>query len=246
MNIESKGFVLHTRPYKETSFLVDIFSENHGRVRCVAKGYRRSTGRQRAESLSLFVPYNFTWRGKNDLKTLVNAETCEMNLSLSGERLFVGLYVNELLYNLLAIYDPSKEIYAGYFELVNFLGTSARYNGKLRCFELLLLEYLGYGLVLDVEYESGNTIDLQKKYKYLHGYGLSPFESQSENRDVYVGADLLAIQDQRFDDIHIEKVARRLIRSAIDYQLDGKVLNSRKLYQQYLASTKSDSNIGQC
>ena len=140
MNIESKGFVLHTRPYKETSFLVDIFSENHGRVRCVAKGYRRSTGRQRAESLSLFVPYNFTWRGKNDLKTLVNAETCEMNLSLSGERLFVGLYVNELLYNLLAIYDPSKEIYAGYFELVNFLGTSARYNGKLRCFELLLLE----------------------------------------------------------------------------------------------------------
>ena len=37
-------------------------------------------GRQRAESLSLFVPYNFTWRGKNDLKTLVNAETCEINL----------------------------------------------------------------------------------------------------------------------------------------------------------------------
>ena len=80
----------------------------------------------------------------------------------------------------------------------------------------------------------------------MHGYGLSLFESQSENRDVYVGADLLAIQDQRFDDIHIEKVARRLIRSAIDYQLDGKVLNSRKLYQQYLASTKSDFNIGQC
>ena len=102
------------------------------------------------------------------------------------------------------------------------------------------------GLGLDVEYESGNAIELEKKYKYLHGYGLSPFESQSENRDVYVGADLLAIQDQRFDDIHIEKVARRLIRSAIDYQLDGKVLNSRKLYQQYLASTKSDSNIGQC
>ena len=94
--------------------------------------------------------------------------------------------------------------------------------------------------------EKFNKLNLEKKYKYLHGYGLSPFESQSENRDVYVGADLLAIQDQRFDDIHIEKVARRLIRSAIDYQLDGKVLNSRKLYQQYLASTKSDSNIGQC
>ena len=79
----------------------------------------------------------------------------------------------------------------------------------------------------------------------MHGYGLSPFESQSENRDVYVGADLLAIQDQRFDDIHIEKVARRLIRS-YSYQLDGKVLIVGKLYQQYLASTKSDSNIGQC
>ena len=32
------GFVLHTRPYRETSLLVDLFTKNYGRVRCVAKG----------------------------------------------------------------------------------------------------------------------------------------------------------------------------------------------------------------
>jgi len=31
------GFVLHTRPYRETSLLVDLFTKNYGRVRCVAK-----------------------------------------------------------------------------------------------------------------------------------------------------------------------------------------------------------------
>ena len=56
-------------------------------------------------------------------------------------------------------------------------------------------------------------------------------------------------KDQRFDDIHIEKVARQFDKEC--YRLSARmvswVLYSRKLYQQYLACTLSDSNTwGQC
>lgn len=35
-----RAFVLHGRPYSETSLLLDLFSENEGRVRVLAKGAR--------------------------------------------------------------------------------------------------------------------------------------------------------------------------------------------------------------
>ncbi|MGY8817310.1 MAG: recombination protein O N-terminal domain-containing protein, partial [Pseudomonadales bacterium] len=34
------AFVLHTRPYRETSLLVDFFTRNYGRFRAVARGAR--------------------------------------------------------------------------------------------------------------------------------------------------------------------------------------------------------------
>ncbi|WP_208613148.1 DNA repair protein RecO, partial [Pantoea wallisii] len=35
-----RAFVLHSRPYSETSLLLDLFSESEGRVRVLAKGAR--------------------------------------------------------------------------------------------------------------------------------------------------------------------------------------------------------------
>ena len=34
------AFILHTRPYRETSALVDFFSRHYGRFRAVARGAR--------------------------------------------------------------------------------------------------------------------------------------------------------------------------------------------------------------
>lgn len=40
-----RAFVLHSRPWSETSLMLDVFTEESGRVRLVAKGARskRST-----------------------------------------------------------------------------------------------------------------------------------------------------------------------------------------------------------
>ena len=38
-----RGFVLHRRPYSETSLLVDLFTEETGRLTVIAKGARAKT-----------------------------------------------------------------------------------------------------------------------------------------------------------------------------------------------------------
>ncbi|MFN6881106.1 DNA repair protein RecO, partial [Proteus mirabilis] len=35
-----RAFVIHARPYSETSLLLDFFTENEGRVRILSKGAR--------------------------------------------------------------------------------------------------------------------------------------------------------------------------------------------------------------
>ena len=37
-----RGFVLHRRPYSETSLLVDLFTEESGRLTVIAKGRAQS------------------------------------------------------------------------------------------------------------------------------------------------------------------------------------------------------------
>ena len=52
-----RAFVLHSRPWSETSLMLDVFTEESGRVRLVAKGARskRSTLHYSLSPLSCYV-----------------------------------------------------------------------------------------------------------------------------------------------------------------------------------------------
>jgi len=54
-----EAIVLHTRAYRETSFLVDLLTRDRGRLRVLAKGVRR--GRQPSGGLSPFPEFDTRW-----------------------------------------------------------------------------------------------------------------------------------------------------------------------------------------
>ena len=108
------GFVLHTRPYRETSLFVDLFTKNYGRVRCVAKGYVKPNKKGVPRALFPYTEHQFSWQGRGDLKTLTQADATHSPLFLQSECLFTGLYVNELFYRLLHEYDPHEHLSAQY------------------------------------------------------------------------------------------------------------------------------------
>ena len=122
MRVESEsGFILHTIPYRETSLLVDIFTLNHGRLRCVAKGFRKPNKKGIAKTLFPYTEHHFQWQGRGELKTLIQADPVQAPVFLRQESLFVGLYINELLYKLLHQNDPHQSLYKFYYDLMGQL-----------------------------------------------------------------------------------------------------------------------------
>ena len=78
------AYVLHSRPYRDTSLIVDFFTLEHGKVSAVVQGARRPKSKLRA-SVQPFVPIQVSWRGRNDLKTLTQAEPVAAMLFLNGD-----------------------------------------------------------------------------------------------------------------------------------------------------------------
>lgn len=236
MRVESEpGFILHTIPYRETSLLVDVFSLNYGRVRCVAKGFRKPNKKGIAKTLFPYTEHHHQWQGRGELKTLIQAEPIQAPVFLKQESLFVGLYVNELLYKLLHQNDPHPSLYRFYHQFMSHLSVSGLDQAELRRFEMLLLEELGYGLVLGSEADSGQAISAEHLYYYIPDQGLKLIQDQNANKtQALSGADIIALSQGELDKPSVHRTAKQLTRQVIDFYLDGKELNSRELYRQHL------------
>src|SRR3712207_1001458 len=96
-----RAFVLHQRPYRDSSQLLECMTERHGRVGLVARGSRRPRSRQRA-LLQPFVPLNVSWIRRGELGRLTKVEPAGPTLMLEGQHLLAGFYASELLLKLTA------------------------------------------------------------------------------------------------------------------------------------------------
>src|ERR1700741_5250622 len=90
-----RGYVLARRPVRDTSLLIEAFTEQHGRVGLVARGVR---GAKSAKSALLqpLRPLLLSWVESGELGTLTGVEADGPAWLLPGERLICGWYVNEL------------------------------------------------------------------------------------------------------------------------------------------------------
>src|SRR5690606_16075521 len=141
------AFILHSRPYKETSALVDLFTLQHGRLRAVLRGARGKVG-----SLARpFAPLDLELRGRAELKSVSRVESAGRANLLSGDALFSGLYLNELLIRLLPAEVPQPELFEHYRLTLQALAERRPLEPLLRAFEWRLLDDLGYGFALSLD-----------------------------------------------------------------------------------------------
>ena len=85
-------YVLHRRPYRETSYLVDLFTRESGKMSVVARGVRNSKGDKKS-LLQPFQQIRVQYSGKSDLKNLNQTESFLAAVPLSGQALFCGMYL---------------------------------------------------------------------------------------------------------------------------------------------------------
>ena len=225
---EQPAFILHHRPFRDSSQILDVISREHGKLAVVARGSRGARSRLKGV-LRPFMPLSMSWVIKSDLGTLTGAEVRGAPLSLTGDALLSGYYVNELILHFLHRHDPQPAIFEAYSQTIARLAVAGAEIARcLRQFEIELLRQTGYALNLDHEFGSAAPLQKDQHYEYRAEQGPVAV-SRSEGPSVFSGRLLTAIAEQRFEEPDVLRAAGRLLREIIGFHLGGKELQSRKV-----------------
>ncbi|CDH20355.1 DNA repair protein RecO [Xenorhabdus bovienii] len=235
-----RAFVLHGRPYSETSLLLDFFTENEGRVRVLAKGARRRRSHLKG-CLQPFTPLLVRWSGRGEIKTLRDAEPISLALPLTGSVLYSGLYVNELLSRVLEQGAAYPALFFDYLQCLQILAAS-EYTPEyaLRRFELALLTNMGYGVDYLHCAGSGEPVSDTMTYRYREEKGF--IASLVVDHFSFTGNELKALAAGEFTDLLTLKAAKRFTRIALKPYLGGKPLKSRELFRQFVRKKTDTPN----
>lgn len=208
------AYVLHSRPWRETSLLLEVFSRDHGRVGLLARGVRGPRARLPRTALEPFQLLQVYWSGQGELPNLRAVEPIGPPRRLSDDALLCGLYVNELLVRLTARHDPHPHLFDRYAGLLTELAEPGPLAWNLRRFERDLLSELGYALQLDREAESGEPLIYDADYVYLPEQG--PLRASAQHRGARIrGAALLALHADVMPSSSDLAALRRMLRAVI-------------------------------
>lgn len=229
------AYVLHSRPYRESSLLLEAFTRDHGRVGLVARGARATRSRSK-NVLQPFRPLLLSWIQRGELGTLTAVDQVASPPPAQGQALFCGLYVNELLIRALHRADAHPELFEAYRQLLNELAAQLQPEPVLRVFEKQLLDALGFGMQLECEYDTGLPVVAASWYAYLPERGLvrrDPAQSgvaSASHGKLISGEALLALQSNRIEANHMSEL-KRLMRRVLRHHLGDKPLVSQALFQ---------------
>jgi DNA repair protein RecO (recombination protein O) len=219
------GFIIRHWPYGETSLLADVLTRDFGRISLLARGLRKPKSKM-AGVLRPFFPLLLSFGvGRGELYYLSHAEPQfpASDNSLHGKALFCGFYINELITHFLHQSDPHPEVFELYQQSLFALQQGDDIESCLRCFEVNLLEFVGYGLDLRYDSQTQQLVAAERKYHFSVEQGAREAVDGEIN-----GATLHALHSRQFKDKESLLQAKKIMRMVIDFHLQGKLLKSRE------------------
>lgn len=226
MSLES-AFVLHSRPYRDTSLLVELFTRSHGRISAVSRGARGPKSKTKGY-LQPFYPLLASWSGKSELVSLNTVEPCGAPFLFVGKILVSALYVNELVMRLLHRHEEHPELFMEYQHVLVGLQDELKLHATLRRFEKKLISSLGYGFDWHITADTFEVIEPGKHYALDPSRGIL-ITSHDPHALMILGDHLLAIQADDYSDAIVLNSAKRVLRSVLNYLLGGRAIRSREL-----------------
>lgn len=220
MRIEQQpAFVLHARPYRETSLLLECLTRDFGRIGVVARGVRREKARIQRAQLEPFQRVSLDLLLRGELATLQGVEAVGVGMRLEGQAGLAGLYVNELVVRLTGRQDPMPDLFEAYAIMLPRLASADSQAWTLRRFERDLLEICGYALQLEFEGESGEALAPEQFYRYHAELGALPCRADLPH--ALRGSDLLALGSDDLPDAAGLSALRNMMREVIRFHLGG-------------------------
>lgn len=224
------AFLLHQRPYRDTSKLIELLTRDYGRVALVARGARSPRSSLRSV-LQPFQPLLVSWSARSDLGTLRSAEAERRQPQPPGRRLYSAWYLNELLLRLTERDDHGSELYGHYCLALGALCDAGADEARtLRLFEKRLLDALGYGLELRHDAADGTALSPTACYRYELEHGAVPV-ADAAGEMVFAGGSLLSLGAERLEDAASLRDARRLLAAALRVYLGPRPLQVRRVME---------------
>lgn len=224
-------YVLHSRPYRETSLILEVLSREHGRNGLVARGARGSRSRWK-NMLQPFRPLLLSWSQRGEMGTLSAADQVASPPALAGEPLFCGIYANELCLRFLQRQDPHPRLFDHYRQLLSELSAGPSSQPGLRVFEKQLLEAAGFGMLLDREHGNGRAVEPGRWYAYVPEAGpVQRIPGDADSGTLVSGEALLALQSGEIGATH-QKQLKLLMRKLIRHYLGERPLKSLSLFYE--------------
>lgn len=228
------AYILHKRPFRDTSQILDVFSRDHGRLSLMSRGSRGSKSKT-SGLLQIFRPLLFSWQGRGEMPFLNNVEIADIKApALSGKVLMSAMYINELLVYLLHKNDVHADIFDRYHECLYALADASNIEIVLRLFEKNLLQHLGFGLNLVNDADTGQAVEAGRYYAYFfeHGPVLCDQDRHVSVNPVVSGASLIAYEQNRLEPGRQCAEIKVLMRYVLNAHLGHKKLKSRELYRK--------------
>jgi DNA repair protein RecO (recombination protein O) len=219
------AWLLHHRPWSDTSRILELMTRGYGRVTLFAHGSRRPNSPLRSV-LRPFAPLLVSWSGRQDGGTLTNAELAGVAPAPAPAALMSCYYLNELLLKLLAHEDRHDAIYDAYAAALAELAAGAGPEA-LRRFERVLLDELGYGVDLTRDAGSGRPVDPERYYHFQPGQGVLAVREEAPGPGVHAGSDLLSVARGEYGPPAAQRAARGVYGAVIAHCLEGRGLTSR-------------------
>jgi DNA repair protein RecO (recombination protein O) len=222
------AFVLHARPWRETSLLVEVLSANHGRLGLLARGVRGSKRHPLRAALEPLQSIRFDAVMRGELARLVAAESTDVAPRLSGEATLGAFYLNELTLRLAPRQEPQPELFSAYAVARERLRADEPLAWTLRRFERDLLEALGFGFDWRCDGE-GAPIDPAARYRLDPEQGprrLLADRGHADRSGAATGRALLALADDRMPDGDELVGLRRAMREVLMHHLGFRGLKS--------------------
>ena len=217
--LQQPAYVLHARPYRETSLLLECLTREHGRLGVVARGVRGERVKLRRAQLEPFQPLLLDLLLRGELATLTTVEPQGTAARLGGDAALAGLYLNELVVRLTVRQDAQPALFEAYAQTLSRLGAGEPLGWTLRRFERDLLMVIGYALPLRHEADTDEPLRPQAFYRYDAERGAVPCPMDTVH--AVRGADLLALAADQAPAASGQAALRRLMREVIRFHLGG-------------------------
>jgi DNA repair protein RecO (recombination protein O) len=216
------AFVLHARPWRETSVIVELLTRDHGRVGVVARGLTTPKRHPLRAALQPLQYIRIDYLPRGELARLIQAEALDAAPALTGDRLMAAFYANELLLKLTPRNDAAQPLFDLYARLRGELPASDSLAWSLRRFERDLLDALGVGLPWDVTADGEQVLS---GLRYRLDPELGPVGDN--RRGISVGGEaLLALAADRQPTPVALAELRRALRGVLESHLGGGGLRS--------------------